>query len=175
MPLVAGLFGRGEPQPGTLMRPVMMSALFVAAWLGDWAGVLIASDTGCLKKGTGSVGVQRLYSGTAGRIENSQVGAFLSHVSARGRALIDRWVYLPRSWTGDPGRCAAASVPANAGFEPTCSASAQPFLRGTWLISPATYLRAFRRGSTRTNTAPGTHQLIQIFAGQTGLFLQWRQ
>jgi SRSO17 transposase len=89
---------------------------FVAAQLGDAAGVLICDETGFLKKGTGSVGVQRQYSGTAGRIENSQVGVFLSYASSRGRALIDRRVYLPRSWTGDPQRCAAAGVPAEVEF-----------------------------------------------------------
>jgi SRSO17 transposase len=89
---------------------------FVAAQLGDAAGVLIPDETGFLKKGTGSVGVQRQYSGTAGRIENSQVGVFLSYASPRGRALIDRRVYLPKSWTDDPQRCAATGVPAEVEF-----------------------------------------------------------
>jgi len=89
---------------------------FVAARLGDAGGVLICDETGFLKKGTESVGVQRQYSGTAGRIENSQVGVFLSYASARGRALIDRRVYLPKSWTDDPQRCAAAGVPTEVEF-----------------------------------------------------------
>jgi len=89
---------------------------FVAGRLGDAGGVLICDETGFLKKGTGSVGVQRQYSGTAGRIENSQVGVFLSYASPRGRALIDRRVYLPESWTGDPQRCAAAGIPAEVEF-----------------------------------------------------------
>jgi SRSO17 transposase len=89
---------------------------FVAERLGDAAGVLICDETGFLKKGTGSVGVQRQYSGTAGRIENSQVGVFLSCASARGRALIDRRVYLPKSWTSDRPRCTAAGVPADVEF-----------------------------------------------------------
>jgi SRSO17 transposase len=89
---------------------------FVAAQLGHPAGVLIPDETGFLKKGTGSVGVQRQYSGTAGRIENSQVGVFLSYASPTGRALIDRRVYLPRSWTDDPRRCAAAGIPASMEF-----------------------------------------------------------
>ena len=89
---------------------------FVAAQLGHAGGVLICDETGFLKKGTGSVGVQRQYSGTAGRIENSQVGVFLSYASARGRALIDRRVYLPRCWIDDRQRCAAAGVPAEVGF-----------------------------------------------------------
>jgi SRSO17 transposase len=89
---------------------------FVAARLGDAEGVLIPDETGFLKKGTGSVGVQRQYSGTAGRIENSQVGVFLSYASARGRAMIDRRIYLPRCWADDIPRCIAAGVPADVGF-----------------------------------------------------------
>jgi hypothetical protein len=89
---------------------------FVAARLGAAGGVLICDETGFLKKGTGSVGVQRQYTGTAGRIENSQVGVFLSYACPRGRALIDRRVYLPKSWTGDPSRRAAAGVPAEVEF-----------------------------------------------------------
>jgi SRSO17 transposase len=89
---------------------------FVAAQLGDPGGVLICDETGFLKKGTVSVGVQRQYSGSAGRIENSQLGVFLSYASPRGRALIDRRVYLPRSWADDQDRCAAAGVPAEVGF-----------------------------------------------------------
>ena len=61
--------------------------------------VLIVDETGLLKKGTRSAGVARQYSGTAGRIETSQIGEFLAHASDRGRALIDRELYLPRAWT----------------------------------------------------------------------------
>ena len=89
---------------------------FVAAQLGGAGGVLICDETGFLKKGMCSVGVQRQYSGTAGRIENSQVGVFLSYASPRGRALVNRRIYLPRSWADDPQRCAAAGVPADVGF-----------------------------------------------------------
>lgn len=80
--------------------------------LGDAErGVLIADETGFLKKGTKSAGVARQYSGTAGRIENSQVGVFLAYASERGRALIDRELYLPKEWTADRERCAAAAIP----------------------------------------------------------------
>jgi SRSO17 transposase len=89
---------------------------FVAGQLGQPDGVLVCDETGFLKKGTGSVGVQRQYSGTAGRIENSQLGVFLSYASARGRALIDRRVYLPEVWAGDRPRCAAAGVSADVAF-----------------------------------------------------------
>ena len=79
-------------------------------------GVLIVDETGFLKKGDKSVGVQRQYSGTAGRIENSQVGVFVALASARGRTLIDRELYLPQSWCDDPSRCLAAGVPDNVRF-----------------------------------------------------------
>jgi SRSO17 transposase len=67
--------------------------------LGDRGGIVVVDETGFLKKGTKSAGVQRQYSGTAGRIENCRLGVFLTYVSARGRALIDRELYLPASWT----------------------------------------------------------------------------
>jgi len=84
---------------------------YVAGQLGEPDGVLIADDTGFLKKGTRSAGVQRQYSGTAGRTENCQVGVFLAYASAHGHALIDRELYLPQSWIDDPQRCRAAGIP----------------------------------------------------------------
>jgi SRSO17 transposase len=78
--------------------------------IGSPDGVLICDDTGFLKKGTKSAGVQRQYSGTAGRTENSQIGTFLAYASTAGRALIDRELYLPASWTDDRDRCRAAGI-----------------------------------------------------------------
>jgi len=75
------------------------------------SGVLIVDETGFLKKGKKSVGVQRQYSGTAGRIENCQVGVFLALSGSRGRALIDRELYLPEIWCQDAARRAEAGVP----------------------------------------------------------------
>jgi SRSO17 transposase len=89
---------------------------YVVEQLAEPDGVLIADETGFLKKGTASVGVQRQYSGTAGRIENSQLGVFLTYASRAGRALIDRRIYLPRSWTDDAQRCPAAGVPQDTKF-----------------------------------------------------------
>lgn len=83
---------------------------FVVETIGSPDGVLICDDTGFLKKGTKSAGVQRQYSGTAGRTENCQIGTFLAYASARGRALIDRELYLPASWTDDRDRCRAAGI-----------------------------------------------------------------
>src|SRR5437762_11597466 len=84
--------------------------------LGDPAGVVVADETGFLKKGTKSAGVQRQYSGTAGRIENCQLGVFLTYVSPRGRALFDRELYLPTSWTDNRDRCAEARIGAGVEF-----------------------------------------------------------
>lgn len=73
--------------------------------------VLVVDETGFLKKGVCSVGVQRQYCGTAGRVENSQVAVFAAYASPRGRALIDRRLYVPKSWMTDPARCRRAGVP----------------------------------------------------------------
>jgi DDE superfamily endonuclease len=89
---------------------------YVAAHLGDPAAVLIVDETGDVKKGTATVGVQRQYSGTAGRIENSQVAVCLVCAAARGYAFIDRELCLPRSWARDQGRCGGAGVPGDVGF-----------------------------------------------------------
>jgi SRSO17 transposase len=89
---------------------------YVVDELGDPGGVLILDDTGDVKKGVRSIGVQRQYTGTAGRVENAQVAVFLAYATPRGRVLIDRDVYLPKSWTSDPNRCQAAGVPDDVGF-----------------------------------------------------------
>ena len=87
---------------------------YVVAHLGDRAAVLVVDETGFLKKGTKSVGVQRQYSGTAGRIENCQIGVFLAYASPRaagGHAFLDRELYLPKEWADDMGRRREAGVP----------------------------------------------------------------
>jgi SRSO17 transposase len=89
---------------------------YVADELGEPDGVLILDDTGDLKKGVHSVGVQRQYTGTTGRIENAQVAVFLAYATSKGRSLVDRDVYLPKAWTDDRDRCAAAGVPDEIGF-----------------------------------------------------------
>jgi SRSO17 transposase len=89
---------------------------YVIEALGDPDGVLVVDETGFLKKGTESVGVGRQYSGTAGRIENSQVGVFLAYASRFGQALIDRRLYLPEAWAKDAARRAKAKVPDEIAF-----------------------------------------------------------
>ncbi|WP_079075900.1 IS701 family transposase [Streptomyces griseorubiginosus] len=83
---------------------------YVVEHLHDEAAVLVVDETGDVKKGTHTVGVQRQYTGTAGRIENSQVAVCLVYAGARGHAAVDRELYIPRSWISDPDRCRAAGL-----------------------------------------------------------------
>jgi SRSO17 transposase len=89
---------------------------YVAEHLGDPRAVLVVDETGDLKKGSATAGVQQQYTGTAGRVENAQVAVYLGYAARRGHALIDRELYLPKSWTSDPARCAAAGIPADVTF-----------------------------------------------------------
>jgi DDE superfamily endonuclease len=89
---------------------------YVLDALSDPSGVMVADETGFLKKGTKSAGVQRQYSGTAGRIENCQLGVFLTYASSKDRALIDRELYLPASWTANRDRCREAGIGEEAEF-----------------------------------------------------------
>jgi len=117
----------GYRHPRTIQRVLDRSAwnaeavrddlrAFVTAALGDPDGVLVVDETGFLKKGTKSCGVARQYSGTAGRIENCQIGVFLGYAGARGRAGIDQALYLPKDWAADPERRAEAGVPEAVAF-----------------------------------------------------------
>ena len=89
---------------------------YVVEHLGCSDGVVVVDETGFLKKGNKSVGVQRQYSGTAGRIENCQVGVFLAYASAKGRTLLDRELYLPQVWADDWERRREAGVPESIRF-----------------------------------------------------------
>jgi len=106
--LVSRCFDRDAVRDG-LRRAVM-------AAIADPAGVLVADETGFVKKGKASAGVQRQYTGTTGKVDNCQIGVFLAYHTPRGRALIDRELYLPRSWTDDRGRCRKAHVPDDVEF-----------------------------------------------------------
>jgi SRSO17 transposase len=110
---IQSLLGRTTWDAEALRDKVREEAL---ASLGDPRGVLVVDETGFVKKGMHSVGVSRQYSGTAGRIENCQVGVFLGYASPLGQALIDRELYLPASWTDDPARCRRAGVPEQVTF-----------------------------------------------------------
>jgi SRSO17 transposase len=117
----------GDPTPVNLQHFIARSewdadavrddlCSYVVEQLGDPQAILIVDETGFLKKGAKSVGVKRQYSGTAGRIENCQVGVFLAYRSVHGHALIDRALYLPREWADDAGRRTEAKIPDSATF-----------------------------------------------------------
>jgi SRSO17 transposase len=84
---------------------------YVLEHLGDTHAILVIDETGFLKQGTKSVGVKRQYSGTAGRIENCQIGVFLTYAAPAGQVLLDRELYLPREWATDVDRRQEAGVP----------------------------------------------------------------
>ncbi len=89
----------------------------IANAIGDnEKGILVVDETGFLKKGKKSAGVARMYTGTAGKTENCQIGVFLTYTSPSGHALIDRELYLPAAWTSDPDRCTAAGIPDDVKF-----------------------------------------------------------
>ena len=89
---------------------------YVVAHVGDSQAVLVVDETGFLKKGNQSAGVARQYSGTAGRVENCQVGVFLAYASRLGQSLLDRALYLPASWTKDAERCQRAGIAPEVAF-----------------------------------------------------------
>jgi SRSO17 transposase len=84
---------------------------YVLDQLGDEQAVLVIDETGFLKQGDKSAGVKRQYSGTAGRVENCQVGVFLAYATPQGTAFIDRELFLPKEWVGDLPRRRAAHIP----------------------------------------------------------------
>lgn len=115
---------------------------FVIDELGVKGGVLILDETGDLKRGSHTVGVQRQYTGTAGRIENAQVSTFLAYATPAGRVLIDREVYLPRSWTNDRKRCQAAGVPDHVDFATKVTHGRQMIDRAVEAGIPAAWVTA---------------------------------
>ncbi|PIB12302.1 transposase [Streptomyces sp. HG99] len=124
---------------------------YVAERLGEPDGILILDDTGFLKKGTTSAGVQRQYSGTAGRTENCQIGVFAAYATTRGRALVDRELYLPKSWTDDRDRCRAAHIPDERNFATKPDLAKAMVLRANasplpiaWVTADAAYGQEWR-------------------------------
>jgi SRSO17 transposase len=84
--------------------------------LGDPGAVLVIDETGDLKKGTHTVGVQRQYTGTAGKVDNAQVAVYLAYATGAGHGVVDRELYLPQGWLDDPAHCRAAGIPDRVGF-----------------------------------------------------------
>jgi len=115
---------------------------YVIDHLGDPAGVLVLDETGFLKKGRRSAGVARQHSGTAGRIENCQIGVFLAYATDAGRTLLDRELYLPRGWTGDPARCADAGIPGEVEFATKPELAIRMLRRARAAGTPAAWVTA---------------------------------
>src|SRR5579864_2626092 len=122
---------------------------YVVEHLGDAeSGVLVVDETDFPKKGTASCGVAAQYCGSLGRSANAQVGVFLAYTSCKGVAFIDRALYLPRCWTADRQRCAAAGVPTGTGFATKVSLAklelARAFAAGVparWVVADCLYGR----------------------------------
>lgn len=119
---------------------------YVVEHLGVPDGVLVVDETGFLKKGQASVGVARQYSGTAGRVENCQVGVFLAYASGHGSAFIDRDLYLPEAWSQNRPRCAAAGVPDTVSFATKTQLAQQMLARvhaanvpARWVVADTVY------------------------------------
>lgn len=113
---------------------------YVVEHLGDPEAVLVIDETGFLKKGTKSVGVKRQYSGTAGRIENCQIGVFLVYASPSGRAFLDRELYLPQEWVDDPDRRQEAGVPTDVAFQTKPELAQQMLDRALAAAVPAAWV-----------------------------------
>jgi SRSO17 transposase len=139
---------------------------YVVEQLGDPGGVLVVDETGFLKKGTKSAGVQRQYSGTAGRIENCQVGVFLTYASTKGRALIDRELYLPKEWAADPGRRAEAHVPEQVTFQTKPQLAQQMLARAVEVQVPTGWVTADEvyGGDARLRAFLEEHDLAYVLA-----------
>jgi SRSO17 transposase len=108
--------------------------------LGDPDGVLVLDETGFLKKGRHSAGVARQYSGTVGKVDNCQIGVFLSYASPLGYALLDRELYLPKAWTDDRERCRQAGIPEDRRFATKPQLARQMLARAFAAGVPATWI-----------------------------------
>jgi len=140
---------------------------YVADELGGPQAVLIIDDTGDLKAGRHTVGVQRQYTGTAGRIENAQVAVFLAYAASGGYALIDREVYLPRCWADDAVRRAAAGVPEPVRFATKITLARRMLTRAAQAGVPAAWCTADEfyggdRGLRRDLQARGTGYVLAV-------------
>ena len=127
---------------------------YVIEAFGDAGAVLVVDETGEVKKGVHSVGVQRQYTGTAGRIENAQVVVHLTYAVPRGHALIDRALYLPRCWAEDPDCCDDAGIPQNRrGFATKPTLAAALVTRAVSAKVPAAVERGLLLGTIVSVTA----------------------
>ena len=149
---------------------------YVAQALGDEAGVLVIDETGFLKKGRHSVGVARQYSGTAGRVENCQVGVFAAYASRWGHALIDRQLYLPKEWAEDAARRDRVSVPPEVAFATKPALAREMIVRAldaglpcAWMLADAIYGSDFQL--RRLLEERGQPYVLAVRSNQTVRFL----
>src|SRR5918993_5457147 len=141
---------------------------YLVEHLGDPAAVLVVDETGDLKKGTGTVGVGRQYTGTAGKVDNAQVAVYLTYATSAGHGVIDRELYLPQGWLADAERCHAAGVPAQRTFA-TKPELARVMLQRTLDAGvPASWVTADEvyGGSPALRGWLETRQLPYVLAGQ---------
>jgi SRSO17 transposase len=115
---------------------------YVMQHLGDPNGVLVLDETGFLKKGQHSAGVARQYSGTAGKVENGQIGVFLRYASPLGHTLLDRELYLPKAWAEDGERCRQAGIPTDRAFATKPQLARQMLARAFAAGVPAQWVTA---------------------------------
>jgi SRSO17 transposase len=113
---------------------------YIVQHLGDPEAVLVLDETGFLKKGRHSAGVARQYSGTAGKVENCQIGVFLGYAGQLGHALLDRELYLPQEWTTDRARCRQAGIPDERGFATKPQLAQQMLARAVGAGVPAKWV-----------------------------------
>jgi SRSO17 transposase len=161
---------------------------YVVEHFADPGAVLVVDETGDLKRGSATVGTQRQYTGTAGRTENAQVAVYLAYAAAAGSAFIDRALYLPRSWTGDPARCRAAGVPAGTAFATKPALARQMITRALDAGTPAAWVSAdevygqdpalraglARRGLGYVLAIPQRHLVITGIGARTAIWLAKR-
>lgn len=135
---------------------------YILERLADPQAVLVIDETSFPKRGKKSAGVKKQYCGTTGRVENCQVGVFLSYVSEKGHALIDRELYLPKDWIDDAARRREAGIPDTVRFQTKCELAQQmvermfqagiPFAEGASLIRSTVGIRTCALGWKSTST-----------------------
>lgn len=152
---------------------------YVTEHLGAVNAVLVIDETGFLKKGRHSAGVARQYSGTAGRIENCQIGVFVAYASPHGQVLLDRELYLPKAWTDDPARCRQVGIPEDRRFATKPQLAQQMLARAFAAGVPATWVTGDsvygddRRLRVWLESCPRAYVLA--VSGQEYVWLDWHQ
>ncbi|MET3439247.1 SRSO17 transposase [Sphingomonas sp. 1185] len=169
------ILGRGRWDADALRDVVRDYAL---EHLGADDAVLVIDETGFLKQGKASCGVGRQYTGSAGKVTNCQIGVFAAYVSARGHALVDRALYLPKNWTADPARLAAAHVPEGTAFATKPALAVEMIKRAIAADMPFARARGgcgLRRRRHRAGAAPCRQGLCAGREGRPSLRLMGRQ